>query len=191
MVYELVYWPDPLLKEKCEPVPEVTDAVRWFLQELEETMMHEKGVGLAAPQVGRPLCAIALLKADGTPMSLVNPRIVKFSPEKVRVREGCLSLPGYFETMTRSEWVEVEGLDKNGQPTHFHADGLFGQACQHEVEHLDGIVFVDHLSALKRDIARKKVRKELLLRSVDPKEYEEVGDQEEREALESRARQEL
>lgn len=175
MIYELVYWPDPLLKEKCEPVPEVTDAVRWFLSELEETMLHEKGVGLAAPQVGRPLRAIALLKPDGTAMSVVNPVVVARSKELVRVREGCLSLPGYFEMMHRSEWVEMAGLDKNGEPVRFHADGLLGQACQHETEHLDGIVFVDHLSALKRDIARKKVRKELLLRSVDPKEYEERG----------------
>ena len=172
VIYELVYWPDPLLKEKCEPVPEVTDAVRWFLTELEETMMHEKGVGLAAPQVGRPLRAIALLKSDGTPMSLVNPIIVSRSKETVKVREGCLSLPGYYEMMIRSEWVEMAGLNKNGEPVKFHADGLLGQACQHETEHLDGIVFVDHLSALKRDIARKKVSKELLRRAVT--EYEEA-----------------
>jgi peptide deformylase len=176
MIYELAYWPDPILKVKCEPVPVVTDAVRWFLVELEETMLHEKGIGLAAPQVGRPLRAITVRLPDsGLPFSLVNPVIIERSPEETRVREGCLSLPGYFEMVNRARWVRVEGLTKMGERAELRCDGLLGQVFQHEVEHLDGIVFVDHLSALKRDIARKKVRKELFLRSVDPKEYEERG----------------
>jgi peptide deformylase len=169
---ELVYWPDPVLKQKCEPVPEVTDAVRWLLSVMEEVMIGAKGAGLAAPQVGRALRAITLLRPDKTAMSLVNPIIVSRSEETVRVREGCLSLPGFFEMLNRSEWVEVAGLDKNGEPVKFHADGLLGQACQHEVEHLDGVVFVDHLSPLKRGIARKRVEKELLRRFAS--EYEDA-----------------
>lgn len=174
MMLEIVYWPDPILKQKCELVPEVTDAVRWLLSEMEETMLDAKGVGLAAPQVGRALRAITLLRPNGTPLSLVNPVILERSKETVRVREGCLSLPGYFETMTRSEWVHVEGRNKEGALVRFHAEGLLGQACQHETEHLDGIVFVDHLSQLKRGIARKKVEKELLRRFAS--EYEESGE---------------
>lgn len=174
MILELVYWPDPLLKQRCEEVPEVTDAVRWLLSEMEETMLDARGVGLAAPQVGRSLRAITVLRADGTPLSLVNPVILERSKETVRVREGCLSLPGYFETMERAAWVQVEGRNRDDKLIRFHAEGLLGQACQHEVEHLDGVVFVDHLSPLKRGIARKKVEKELIRRLAS--EYEEDGE---------------
>lgn len=181
MIYELAYWPDPILKVKCEPVPEVTDAVRWFLVELEETMLHEKGVGLAAPQVSRPLRAITVLLPDsGLPFSLVNPVIIERSPEKTRVREGCLSLPGYFEMVDRAQWVRVEGLTKMGERAELRCGGLLGQVFQHEVEHLDGVLFVDHLSPLKRSIALKKVRKELALRSQEEEEYD---DQKERKKL--------
>jgi peptide deformylase len=178
MMLEIVYWPDPILKQRCEEVPEVTDAVRWLLSEMEETMLDAKGVGLAAPQVGRSLRAITLLRPTGLPLSLVNPVVLERSKEKVRVREGCLSLPGYFENVERHDWVQVEGRNKDDKLIRFRADGLLGQACQHEIEHLDGIVFVDHLSTLKRGIARKKVEKELLRRFAS--EYEEDGDEDDR-----------
>lgn len=172
MILDIVLWPDPILKEKCEPVPEVTDAVRWLLSEMEETMVDAEGAGLAAPQVGRALRAICVRdNVTKTPVSLVNPRIVELSPERVLLREGCLSIPGYRENVLRAVWCRVEALDKNGQPIEIRAEGLMAHALQHETEHLDGIVFVDKLSSLKRDMARKAVRK--WLRENEGAEYEE------------------
>lgn len=175
MILDIVYWPDPILKVKCEPVPEVTDAVRWLLSELEETMLDAKGAGLAAPQVGRALRAICVRRNDnGEPVSMVNPRIIELSPQKELMNEGCLSLPGFRERVLRSVWVRVEYLDRQGELVSSLAEGLMAQAVQHEVEHLDGIVFTDHLSQLKRSIAFKKVKRELaLLQAVEEEEYEE------------------
>lgn len=165
MVHKLVYWPDPILAAKSKPVVLVDDVVRKLISEMEETMLAAHGVGLAAPQVGQSLRVITVLQPDGVPLSLVNPRL-ELSPEKRMVREGCLSLPGVSEVVERAVWVRVEGLDRDGVPTNFFAEELMGQALQHEVEHLDGMVFVDHLSGLKRERARTRVRKEVLSRSA-------------------------
>jgi peptide deformylase len=165
MTLKILYWPDPVLAVKCAPVEQVTDEIRALLTAMEETMRAAHGVGLAAPQVGRALRAITVLQPDGTLLSLVNPRL-ELSPERRTVREGCLSLPGVSEVVERAVWVRVEALNRDGEPTNFFAEELMGQALQHEVEHLDGIVFVDHLSVLKRERARTRVRKAVLSRSA-------------------------
>lgn len=176
MTLPIRYWPDPILKERCERVPEVTDAVRWLLAEMEATMRAARGLGLAAPQVGRALRAIVVLDVpSGTALQLVNPTI-ELGPEKVMMREGCLSLPGFFENVSRSSWVKVHGWNEHGDEVAREAEGQLAQALQHEIEHLEGMVFTDHLSQLKRNIAFKKVRKEVALRATDPKEYEEEGE---------------
>lgn len=175
MILPIVYWPDPILKQKCEAVPEVTDAVRWFISEMEETMQDARGAGLAAPQVGRPLRIVTVCEnGTNTPVSIVNPVLVELSAEKKLMREGCLSLPGFYEQVLRSTSVRVTGLDKQGQPVDTTATGLKAQALQHEIEHLDGIVFTDHLSQLKRSVGLKKVKRELeRLYAMAATEYED------------------
>lgn len=175
-MFDIVLWPHPVLKTKCEPVAEVTDAVRWLLGQMAKVMQDERGLGLAAPQVGRLLRAIVVFdQPNGVIMKLVNPTIVELSPEKKLMREGCLSVPGYFENVLRSERVTVDAIDHNGAPTRVVAHGRTAQALQHEIEHLDGIMFVDRLSALKQSFARKAMKKTLVLADADPKEYEEEG----------------
>lgn len=177
MILPIVYWPDPILRAKCEPVPEVTDAVRWFLGELTETMLDAKGAGLSAPQVGRAMRAIVVRAGDiesNKVIALVNPRIVEFSPERVLRREGCLSLPNAYESVLRAVWVRAEGLGEDGKPVEVRAEGLCAHALQHEIEHLDGMVFTDHLSPLKRSMVFKKAKKELaLLRAEAEEQYED------------------
>lgn len=174
--FDIVLWPNPILKQKCEPIAEVTDAVRWLLGKMVETMKTERGLGLAAPQVGRLLRACVVWDDSiNANVKLVNPIIVELSHEKRLMREGCLSVPGYFENVLRSERVVVEGLDHNGAPFRMIATGRTAQALQHEIEHLDGLVFVDQLSALKQSFARKAMKKNLELQSSCPKEYEQEG----------------
>lgn len=162
MVREIVIWPDPLLARKCEEVVEVNDDVRSILEDMVETMVWAKGAGLAAPQVGFALRAIVVLVQtdDGVraPLRLVNPRIVE-RRGSVLLREGCLSLPGFFEMVRRSEWVRVEALDENGKPVEVAGDGVLAHALQHEIDHLEGICFPAHLSPLKRQMAVRSFTK--------------------------------
>lgn len=177
MILDLVFWPDTRLKQLCEPVPEVTDAVRWLIREMEETLVFARAAGLAAPQVGRALRVVTVRENDtGKPVSLVNPRIVELSPERLLMREGCLSLPGYWEKVSRAVWARVEGLNAHGEPVELQAEGLMAQALQHEVEHLDGVLFIDHLSALKRGVALRQVKKKLsrMLDDDSDPEYEDA-----------------
>lgn len=161
MIREIVIWPDSILARVCERVPEVTDEVRRLLQDMEETMLWAKGSGLAAPQVGFALRLVTLLvkeKDERKVLKLVNPVIVSRRGD-VRLVEGCLSLPGMKEIVRRSEWVAVEAQDENGQRIVVEGDGLVAHALQHELDHLDGKVFVDHVSPLKRDMVRRKLEK--------------------------------
>lgn len=125
MILDLVFWPDTRLKQLCEPVPEVTDAVRWLIREMEETLVFARAAGLAAPQVGRALRVVTVRENDtGKPVSLVNPRIVELSPERLLMREGCLSLPGYWEKVSRAVWARVEGLNAHGEPVELQESSL-------------------------------------------------------------------
>lgn len=174
MVREIVIWPDPILSRRCDAVVEVTDDIRAILDDMVETMLWAKGAGLAAPQVGFALRAIVVLvqTEDGSrePVRLVNPRIVE-RRGSVLMREGCLSLPGYFDQVRRAEWVRVEALDENGKPVEVAGNGVLAHALQHEIDHLEGICFPALLSPLKRQVAFRSFtkRKEKGMRYAVPR----------------------
>lgn len=162
MVREILIWPDTLLARKCEAVTDFADPVlKQLLQDMEATMLANKGAGLAANQVGFALRAVVLLVKEGATrrvLKLVNPRIVE-SKGLSRGREGCLSLPGYFDDVPRARWVRVEAQDEDGGALTVEGDGFLGRALQHELEHLEGRVFVDNVSPLKRTQAFNKFQK--------------------------------
>lgn len=161
----LVFSPDPRLKQKSQPVEHIDDAFRAFLDDMLETMYASEGLGLAAVQVGVLKRALVLdIEQDErgvpvNPMKLINPHIVRFSEEKGEYREGCLSFPGQFEEVTRPAEIEVEYTDENGELRTLKADGLLATCIQHEIDHLDGVTFVDHISRLKRDMILRKMKK--------------------------------
>lgn len=144
---QLVLWPNPLLKQKSEPLKEAPSAE--LLEAMFTTMKDNHGVGLSAIQLGVPQ-RLVTMSIDKQQWVLVNPVIVDRSSEKLSCMEGCLSLPGFHERVVRNSWIVVEFLDKEMKPQRVKFDGLHAQCVQHEVEHLDGIVFVDHLPAPRR-----------------------------------------
>lgn len=162
MIREIVIWPDPVLKKKAKPVDVVDDAVRRLLDDMAETMYAADGVGLAAPQIGEGFRCVVI---DTSPrqegqklLHLVNPEIVK-TEGRATGNEGCLSLPGEAEEVERASKVWVRALDYNGKPYEMECEGLLAIAVQHECDHLDGVLFVDHLSSLKREIIRRRMKK--------------------------------
>jgi peptide deformylase len=138
----------PVLREQSRPVTVVDDELRRFIADLFETMYAARGVGLAANQVGAAR-RVAVIDADGERLVLVNPRIVEASG-KDTAEEGCLSIPDLYGDVTRPDRVVLEALDQDGTPYQRELTGLPARAVQHEIDHLDGILFLDHLSLLKR-----------------------------------------
>ena len=161
--------PHPVLKQKCEPVAEVTDDIRQLLDDMLATMYDAPGVGLAAPQVGvsKRILVVdcAPRDADPQPMKLINPEIITASDELSTYEEGCLSFPDQYADVKRPARVTVRYLDENGTQQEIDADGLLATCIQHEIDHLDGIVFVDHLSTVKRGMIMRKLQK--LMRGKD------------------------
>lgn len=143
---------DPVLRAVAAPVPVVDDAVRRLVDDMFETMYAADGVGLAAPQIGvsQRIIVIDVHEPEIPPFGLVNPRIVQASAETARDEEGCLSIPGLRDVVERPARVVVEGLDVDGQLRRIDAGDLLARALQHEIDHLDGILFIDRLSPLKR-----------------------------------------
>jgi len=156
-VRELRYLGDPVLREMCAEVEGVDEEVRALVDDLLETMYAADGVGLAAPQIGVPLRVFVYDVRDEEvgPGALVNPRIVEATGTQREV-EGCLSIPGLEEIVERSGHVVVEGLDRDGQPVRLEAEGLLSRCLQHEKDHLDGVLFLDRVSPLKRRMLLKK-----------------------------------
>ena len=148
----------PVLREASAPVAVVDDEVRRFVADLFETMYAAKGVGLAANQVGVAR-RVAVIDAEGQKLVMVNPRIVEASGED-SAEEGCLSIPDVFAEVTRPDRVVLEALDQDGGLYRKQLEGLPARAVQHEIDHLDGILFVDHLSLLKRKRILAKWKKE-------------------------------
>jgi peptide deformylase len=161
----LVIAPDPRLKTKSSPVEKIDDAVRALAADMFETMYHEKGIGLAAVQVGvlkRLLIADVTWRDDGGPgkqYALVNPEILESSEDPHVYKEGCLSFPDQFADVERPKTVRVRYLDLNGRQQEETFEGLLATCVQHEIDHLDGIVFVDHISLAKRDMILRKLIK--------------------------------
>lgn len=143
---------DPVLRRPAEPVPEMDDEIRALMDDMLETMYAADGVGLAAPQVGlsRQVIVLDVRASDTTPIGLANPRIVEQSRELARDEEGCLSLPGLSEVVERSATVTVEGLDRDGELRRIEASGLLARVLQHEIDHINGVLFIDRISPLKR-----------------------------------------
>lgn len=160
MLRQILHYPDPRLRRQAAPVSEVTDEVRALIDDMAETMYHAPGIGLAATQVGvaQRVVVIDLSEARDQLQVFVNPEIYLSEGEQI-MEEGCLSVPGIFEPVTRAARVKVRALDRQGQPFEMEASGLLGSCIQHEIDHLDGKVFVDHLSRLKQQRIRKKLEK--------------------------------
>lgn len=152
-----------ILREEAAPVEAVDDDVRRLAGDMFDTMYHAEGIGLAGPQVGvgRRILVVDVTNEDESRHvhALVNPVVVEASGEQDKASEGCLSIPGIEEKVTRPVRVTVEALSLDGDPVRIEADGLFARALQHEVDHLDGVLFIDRLSPLKRGILLRKWRK--------------------------------
>jgi len=158
----IISFPEPLLKQPAKPVTEFGEELEKLVADMAETMYAAPGVGLAAPQIGVPL---RLAVIDISPKDeerdlvvLVNPRIVKGEGEQVD-EEGCLSVRDYHAAVKRFEKVWVEAQDIKGNPVSFEAEGFFARVIQHELDHLDGTLFIDRLSSLKRSLYKKKLKK--------------------------------
>ena len=156
--------PSPILKARARPVAaDDMDRVRDLLPRMYATMYRAPGIGLAAPQVGVGLrFTIVDLMADGraAPMTLINPEVTARSEELATREEGCLSLPGQYADVTRPARVSVRYTDAEGARHQIEADGLLAACLQHEIDHLDGVLFIDHLSALKRNMILRRLAKE-------------------------------
>ena len=151
---------DPMLRRRAAPVESVTPELRTIIDDMVETMYDEVGIGLAAPQVGIPLRLMVVGADSGRgAQALINPVIVD-QGGSVTAEEGCLSLPGIFAPVTRAEWVMLEAQDVEGGPVSLKARGLRARVFQHEMDHLDGVLFIDRLDPMARDRIKRRIRKE-------------------------------
>ena len=162
-IRHIICLPDPRLRIVSKPVARVDDAVRALMDDMLETMYDAPGVGLAAIQIAEPtrIVVIDAAKKDDppNPMFFVNPEITWESDETSVHEEGCLSIPDYYEDIERPAKVRVKFLDRMGKPQEIDADGLLATCIQHEIDHLNGVLFIDYLSRLKRERAIKKFAK--------------------------------
>jgi peptide deformylase len=150
---------DPVLRQAAAPVREITPEIKRVIADMTETMWHQVGIGLAAPQVGLPHRILVMDDGKGGAQALLNP-VIESRSGTVREEEGCLSLPGIFAEVERSKSITVSALDVEGKPVSFEASGLKARVVQHELDHLDGILFIDRLPPVTRDRIKKKIQKE-------------------------------
>ncbi len=159
----IIYAPDNRLKLKCQEVHEIDESVCKLMDDMLETMYAAPGIGLSAPQVGYNrrilVCDVAREKEAPNPIKMVNPIVVWSSDEIFVAEEGCLSLPKHFAEVKRPKEIRVKYIDETGNNQEVAADGLLAACIQHEIDHLDGILFVDYLSPLKRNIILRKMKK--------------------------------
>jgi peptide deformylase len=160
-VLEIRMMGDPILRERAAEVEAVDDELRRLARSMFDTMYDAEGVGLAAPQVGvgQRLIVVDSREPDADPLTLVNPRVVEASEATERAEEGCLSIPGLRDVVERSASVVVEGLDLDGQTVRVQAEGLLARILLHEIDHLDGVLFLDRVSPLKRRLLLKRWQK--------------------------------
>jgi peptide deformylase len=160
-ILDILHYPDARLRNKAKPVQQVDDALRTLVDDMFETMYQAPGIGLAATQVNvsKRLLVIDISEEKDSPLCFINPQILEKDGEE-QMEEGCLSVPGIFEKVTRADRIRVRALDRDGEPFEIDADGLLAVCIQHEIDHLDGKLFVDYLSSLKRQRIRKKLEKE-------------------------------
>jgi len=156
----ILHFPDPRLRNKALPVAEITDETQRLIEDMFETMYYDRGIGLAATQinVAQRIFVSDLSEDKSAPRCFINPEIIaKEGTEEMQ--EGCLSVPGFYESVQRAERITVKALDQQGKPFQLEADGLLAVCIQHEIDHLDGKLFVDYLSPLKRERIQKKLEK--------------------------------
>jgi len=163
--------PDPRLREISKPVERVDDELRALMDDMLETMYDAPGIGLAAIQVGVPLRVIVMDLAgddeEPAPQYFVNPEILDPSEDQAVYQEGCLSVPEFFDDVERPARCRVKFLDYHGEEQILDAEGLLATCIQHEMDHLEGVLFIDHLSRLKRDRVLKKLKKEQRLAAAE------------------------
>lgn len=158
---EILEFPDPRLRTVAKPITEVDDGIRKLVDDMLETMYDAPGIGLAATQINvhKRIVVIDVSEEKDQPMVLINPEFDVIDGEQ-DYDEGCLSVPGYYETVTRAEKILLKALDRHGEPYEQECDGLLSVCIQHEIDHLDGKLFVDHISKLKRERIRTKLVRE-------------------------------
>ena len=160
-IRDILHYPDPRLRNRAQAVERVDDEVRRLLDDMLETMYAAPGIGLAAIQVNVPkrVITIDISEHGDQPLCLINPEILELAGS-IETEEGCLSVPGIYESVERADAIRARGLDRDGQAVEFEAEGLLAVCVQHEIDHLDGKLFVDYLSQLKRQRIRKKAHKQ-------------------------------
>jgi peptide deformylase len=162
-VRDILIIPDKRLRLKSEPVKTVDKPLRKLVEDMFETMYAAPGIGLAAIQIGvaQRVVTLDLAKKDEPkqPQVFINPEIVWASDEKATYEEGCLSIPEYYEEVARPKAVKVKFLDLDLKPQEIEAEGLLATCLQHEIDHINGVLFIDHISKLKRDMVMKKFKK--------------------------------
>ncbi len=157
----ILEYPDERLRNRAAPVETVDDEVRRLVDDMLETMYDARGIGLAATQVDVHRRVIVMDVSDdrSSPLVLINPEVAPIGEEREPMQEGCLSIPEYYADVPRALRVHLKALDRAGQPYELEADGLLAHCIQHEHDHLEGVLFVDYLSPLKRDRVMKKMQK--------------------------------
>lgn len=156
----ILHFPDPRLRLKAKPIEKVTDEIRQLANDMLETMYDAPGIGLAATQVNeqKRLIVIDVSEDKTSPLFLINPELIETEGER-EFEEGCLSVPEAYETVTRADTIRVRALDLQGETFEMDADGILATCIQHEIDHLEGKLFVDYLSNLKRQRIKKRLEK--------------------------------
>ena len=163
-IMPIIKVPDPVLRQRAMPVYEITDGTRQLIEEMVATMYDAPGIGLAAPQVNISLRIIVMdcgKKEESNLIRMINPEITGISKERAVLEEGCLSIPEQTADVERPAEVKVKYLDQDGMSQSLIAKGLLAACVQHEIDHLNGVLFIDHISRLKRDMILRRVMKEL------------------------------
>jgi peptide deformylase len=158
---EIVLYPADVLRQKTLPVTDFDPAIGLFAQEMIQTMIEGRGIGLAAPQVGKLISLFIAQEEEGKPLVFINPEIIGTSLETVPYEEGCLSIPGMYEEVIRPESVLIQAYNEKGRPFKRECSGLLARIVQHELDHLKGILFIDYLSDMKRERLLKQYQKNL------------------------------
>ena len=161
-ILNILEFPDPRLRTVAQPVKVVDDALRSVLDDMFETMYAASGIGLAATQVNihQRIVVMDLSEEKNEPLVFINPQFESLTEELLPYQEGCLSVPGFYENVERPQQVKISALDRNGEPFEMIADGLLAVCIQHECDHLDGKLFVDYLSNLKRSRIKARLEKQ-------------------------------
>lgn len=162
MAHKIVRYGDPILEKKAEPVTEFNAELSGLIEEMFKTMYAAKGVGLAAPQIGLnkriSVIDISVGEDESQKIVIINPEIVHKEGSQTG-EEGCLSIPGFREQVKRANKVKVKAMNEKGEPIELEGEELLARAFQHEIDHLNGILFINHVSTLKRDLIRRKIKK--------------------------------